>query len=96
MQAHKNNTFIQVPLDMIDACGLGEGLLELARKSYRVVIASMRGNDANRRVCVHFVRTFQQHVTVDCLSLCLFFAIDRDVLLEGRAVSACLFFAADT
>ena len=89
MQAHKNDTFIQVPLDMIDACGLGEGLLELARKSYRVVIASMRGNDANRRVCVHFVRTFQQHVTVDCLSLS-FLCIDRDVLLEGSCI--CLSF----
>jgi len=34
---------------------------------------AMRGNNANRRICVKFVRVFQQHLTVDFLAIeCLF------------------------
>jgi len=62
-----------IPLDMVDACVLGDGLLELARKCYRFMTLAMRGNNANRRICVQFVRTFQKHLTVDFLAVeCLF------------------------
>jgi len=62
-----------IPLDMVHECVLGDGLLELARKSYRFMTLAMRGNNANRRICVQFVRTFQRHLTVDFLAVeCLF------------------------
>jgi hypothetical protein len=62
-----------LPLDLVDRCVLGEGLLELARKSYRFIAAAMRDNHANRHICVQFVRTFQQHLTADFLAVeCLF------------------------
>ena len=63
----------QLPLDLVESYALGDGLLELARKSYRFMTAVMRNNNANRRVCVQFVRTFQQHLQVDFLAIeCLF------------------------